>query len=191
MKNSKKGRRGRKGTPAQPMLEPQLAPPSDAMPLGERRRRPRHPDPMDLFDHEAATDLRTQFAALAEELDRSRTAEVLVAERSELLAASLAEMQRALDVSASSETSPTQPEAPVEDLARAHPTHLVTQDESAALLRAQLASLVADLESSRLAEALAVRQAQLLSASLEHARRMLESAATSATIKKRGRLRGK
>ncbi len=160
-----------------------LAPPTSTS--GERRTRSRNADPERLFDDAAATTFRAQLAALVSDLDRSRAAETLVTQRATLLAASLDEMQRGLEFLAPTPTPAQQvrPHAVAADAPQPTPAALGADNSSA--LRAQLASLVAELEGSRLAEAVATRQAELLAGSLENMRRTLEVVAPAQNHSKR------
>jgi hypothetical protein len=185
MKNSKKRRHGKHVASPKPAPLPATNSVSlpDAKRDGDRRSRSRGPDAMRLFDDEAATALRAQLAALAEDLVRSRDSESIAALRAEHLAASLAEMQRALEIAAPVDpvTAPPAPTPPAADAAASK----LAEDESTAALRAQLAMLAAELETSRLAEALATHQAELLATTLADARRSLETIAPPVSRRKR------
>jgi hypothetical protein len=73
------------------------SPPQAQSADGERRARPRTTEEPRLFDDDATTALRVQLAALAAELEDSRTAEVLASQQAEMLAVSLASIKATID----------------------------------------------------------------------------------------------
>ena len=83
-----------------PTPTPTVADPSPTVaetPQGERRSRPRAAEDAYLLDDDATTALRVQLAALAVELESSRSAEVLASQQADILAASLASIKATID----------------------------------------------------------------------------------------------